>query len=53
LKAHLALTTKFRRKLFTKEMLDRLPEIFEDLLEKWECKVIEFNSEENHVYLLF
>ena len=53
LKAHLVLTTKSRRKLFTKDMLDRLHEIFEDLLGKWECKVIEFNGEENHVHLLF
>lgn len=53
LKAHLVLTTKYRRKLFTKEMLDRLHEIFEDLLEKWDCKIIEFNGEENHVHLLF
>jgi putative transposase len=53
LKAHLVLTTKYRRKLFTKQMLDRLHEIFEDLLKKWECRVIEFNGEENHVHLLF
>lgn len=53
LKAHLVLTTKYRKDLFTKEMLDRLHEVFEDLLEKWECRVIEFNGEENHVHLLF
>jgi putative transposase len=53
LKAHLVLTTKSRKNLFTKEMLDRLYEVFEDLLEKWECRVIEFNGEENHVHLLF
>jgi putative transposase len=34
-------------------MLDRLHEVFEDLLEKWECRVIEFNGEDNHVHLLF
>ena len=34
-------------------MLDRLHEVFEDLLEKWECRVIEFNGEGNHVHLLF
>jgi putative transposase len=34
-------------------MLDRLHEVFEDLLEKWECRVIEFNGEENHIHLLF
>ncbi|AFY65515.1 IS200/IS605 family transposase [Geitlerinema sp. PCC 7407] len=53
LKAHLVLTTKYRKKLFTKEMLERLHEIFEDLLERWDCRVIEFNGEENHVHLLF
>ena len=53
LKAHLVLTTKYRKDLFTKEMLDRLHEVFEDLLEKWECRVIEFNGEGNHVHLLF
>jgi putative transposase len=53
LKAHLVLTTKYRRSVFTKLMLDRMHEIFEDLLGKWECKLIEFNGEENHVHLLF
>jgi len=53
LKAHLVMTTKYRKNLFTKKMLDRLHEVFEDLLEKWECRVIEFNGEENHVHLLF
>ena len=53
LKAHLTLTTKYRKKLFTKEMLERLHEIFEDLLGRWDCRVIEFNGEENHVHLLF
>jgi putative transposase len=53
LKAHLVLTTKSRRSVFTKPMLDRMHEIFEDLLGKWECKLIEFNGEENHVHLLF
>jgi putative transposase len=53
LKAHLVLTTKDRRKLFTKQMLERMHEILEDLLAKWECRVVEFNGEENHVHLLF
>jgi putative transposase len=53
LKAHLVLTTKYRRNIFTKPMLDRMHEIFEDLLGKWECKLIEFNGEENHIHLLF
>lgn len=53
LKAHLVLTTKYRRKAFTAEMLSRLHSILEELLGKWDCKLIEFNGEEDHVHLLF
>ncbi|MCC5626948.1 IS200/IS605 family transposase [Nostoc sphaeroides CHAB 2801] len=53
LKAHLVLTTKYRRKAFTNSMLERLHLIFEDLLVKWDCKLVEFNGEDNHVNLLF
>jgi len=53
LKAHLVLTTKYRRKVFTLEMLKRLEDILVDLLEKWDCKLVEFNGEEDHVHLLF
>ena len=49
---HLVLTTKYRRKVITKEMLDRLHEIFDATLEKWNCKMIEFNGESDHVHLL-
>ena len=53
LKAHLVLTTKYRRKVFTGEMLKRLHEVFLDLLVKWDCKLVEFNGEEDHIHLLF
>ena len=53
LKVHLVLTTKYRKKAFTSEMLKRLHEILEDLLGKWDCKLIEFNGEEDHVHILF
>ena len=53
LKAHLVLTTKYRRSAFTALMLERLHSIFEELLIKWDCKLIEFNGEDNHVHLLF
>jgi putative transposase len=53
LKAHLVLTTKYRRKAFTGEMLTRLHEIFAALLAKWDCKIVEFNGEADHVHLLF
>lgn len=53
LKVHLVLTTKYRRKVFTGEMLKRLHEVFLDLLSKWDCKLVEFNGEEDHIHLLF
>ena len=53
MKAHLVLTTKYRRKVFDAAMLSRLHEIFLDLLVKWDCKLVEFNGEENHIHLLF
>ncbi len=53
LKAHLVLTTKYRRKVLTAPMIDRLHELFESLLEKWDCKIVEFNGEQDHIHLLF
>ncbi len=53
LKAHLVLTTKYRRKVFTDGMLTRLHTILEELLIKWDCKLIEFNGETDHVHALF
>lgn len=53
LKTHLVLTTKYRRKAITDEMLQRLHVILEDLLVKWDCKLVEFNGESDHVHVLF
>ncbi len=53
LKAHLVLTTKYRRKILTASMIDRLHEVFESLLDKWDCKIVEFNGEQDHIHLLF
>jgi len=53
LKAHLVLTTKYRRKVLTGEMIERLGEIMSDLCLKWNCKLVEFNGEDNHIHLLF
>ncbi|AOX02868.1 IS200/IS605 family transposase [Moorena producens PAL-8-15-08-1] len=53
LKAHLVLTTKYRRKVFTDGMLQELHDIFADLLEKWDGDLVEFNGESDHVHLLF
>jgi putative transposase len=53
MKAHLVLTTKYRRKVLTATMLTRLMDILRDLCEKWNCKMIEFNGESDHIHLLF
>ena len=53
LKAHLVLTTKYRRKVLNGAMIGLLHEVFESLLEKWDCKIVEFNGEQDHVHLLF
>ncbi len=53
MKAHLVLTTKYRRGVLSAAMLTRMGEIMDDLCEKWNCKLIEFNGEENHIHLLF
>ena len=53
LKAHLVLTTKYRRKVINAAMLTRLREIFNELCSKWGCEVVEFNGEQDHVHLLF
>lgn len=53
MKAHLVLTTKYRRNVLTAAMLARLGEIMDNLCEKWNCKLIEFNGEENYIHLLF
>jgi putative transposase len=43
--------TKYRRKVITPSMMDRLKEIFSETLGKWECSLIEFNGEADHVHL--
>ena len=53
MKAHLVLTTKYRRKVLTGAMISRLKDVVIDLCGKWDCKVIEFNGEDNHIHLLF
>jgi putative transposase len=50
---HLVLVTKYRRKVISNEMKKRLGEIFSNTLSKWECELIEFNGEADHVHLLF
>ena len=44
---HLVLVTKFRNDSLTGEMLERLEEIFDLTLAKWDCELIELGGEAN------
>lgn len=53
LKCHLVLTTKYRKKVFNRKMIERLETIFKKLLEEnWSCQMIEFNGESDHLHVL-
>jgi putative transposase len=52
LKYHLVLVTKYRRRCINKQILSRLREHFERLLSTWDCKLLEFSGEADHVHLL-
>lgn len=49
---HLVLTTKYRHKCLTAEMVVRMKEILVDVLRDWRCDLVEFNGEADHVHLL-
>ena len=49
---HLVLVTKYRRKCFTNEMLNRLEEIVRKNCTDWEIDLLEFNGEADHVHIL-
>ncbi|MGK7885468.1 MAG: IS200/IS605 family transposase [Crocosphaera sp.] len=52
LNAHIVLVVKYRRKAITPLILSRLQEIFKNTLHKWDCSLLEFNGESDHVHLL-
>jgi putative transposase len=52
IKCHLMLTTKSRQKVITDLILVRIEEIFQNLMAKWEGRLVEFNGERDHVHLL-
>ena len=52
LNAHLVFVTKYRKSAINKERLERLHTIFKDTLEKWDCRLSDFNGEKDHCHLL-
>lgn len=49
---HLVFVSKFRRKIFTKTILDDLKQIFEKVCLDFECEMEEMDGEDDHVHLL-
>ena len=52
LRLHLVLVSKYRRKVLISEVRDYLKGVFENILESWRCRLIEFGGEDDHVHLL-
>ena len=49
---HLVFVTKYRREVFTKQILDDLQNIFLSVCTDFEAELVEFDGEEYHVHLL-
>lgn len=49
---HLVFVTKYRREVFTKEILDELRLIFAGVCADFEAELVEFDGEDDHVHLL-
>ncbi|MFI6488314.1 IS200/IS605 family transposase [Streptomyces sp. NPDC050564] len=50
--AHLVFVIRFRHKVFTDAHLTRMEEIMRSVCGDFECELVEFNGETNHVHLL-
>jgi putative transposase len=52
IRLHIVFVTKYRRKVISPEMLIYLDKAFAEILTAWNCELIEFGGEEDHVHLL-
>ena len=52
LHVHLVFVAKYRRKVFTKEILDDMHGILESVCTDFEAQLVEFDGEDDHVHLL-
>jgi putative transposase len=52
LQYHVVFIVKYRHKCLNGAILERLNLIFRDVLRKWDCDLLEFSGEDNHVHLL-
>lgn len=49
---HLVFVTKYRRGVFTKEVIKDLRDIFDSVCRDFEAELVEFDGEDDHVHLL-
>jgi putative transposase len=52
LHVHLVFVTKYRRGVFTKEVLNDLHTVFASVCADFEAELVEFDGEDDHVHLL-
>ncbi|HAO34443.1 MAG TPA: IS200/IS605 family transposase [Candidatus Competibacteraceae bacterium] len=52
LKLHIVFVTKYRRKSLNAELLAYLQTAFAEILKAWDCELLEFGGEADHVHLL-
>ena len=52
LHVHLVFVTKYRRRIFTKTILDRMEDVLKTVCHDFEADLIEFDGERDHVHLL-
>jgi len=52
LHAHLVFVTKYRRGVFTKEVIEDLRGIFKETCQDFDAELVEFDGEDDHVHLL-
>ncbi len=52
LTVHIVFVTKYRRKIIDALMLEELRRVFQSVCLSWDCELIEFNGESDHVHLL-
>ena len=49
---HVVFVIKYRHKVIDQKIMDRMQDIFTDVLKKWGCDLTEFGAEPDHVHLL-
>lgn len=52
LTVHIVFVTKYRKKVITESMLNRLHDVFKSVAISWDSELIQFNGERDHVHLL-